>query len=115
MIISDLVRLEDFIASAKKGLKIGVTVDLQKQYVSQKIHTGNTEELKREVNMYLLLGIFAFKIGSEERKISKVYLFGSAEESAKDARINTNIANARLQEDYKRLAAANISVEEKLF
>jgi len=65
--------------------------------------------------MYLLFGNFTFKIGSEERKVSKVYLFGSAEESARDTRINTNIANARLLEDYKRLVAANISVEEKLF
>ena len=113
--LTDLLRLEDFIASAKKGLKISATVDLQKQYVSQKIHPGNTEDLKTEVTMYLLLGNFTFKIGREERKISKVYMFGSAEESASDARINTNIANSRLREDCKRLAAANIPVEEKLF
>ncbi len=113
--LTDLVRLEDFIASAKKGLKISATVDLQKQYVSQRIHPENNEELKSEVNMYLLLGNFTFKIGNKEIIVSKVYMFGSAEESASDARINTNIANARLREDYKRLAAANMPVEEKLF
>ncbi|HKN19177.1 MAG TPA: hypothetical protein VJW95_05215 [Dissulfurispiraceae bacterium] len=113
--LTALVRLEDFIASAKKGVKISATVDLQKQYVSQKIHPENSEELKSEMNMYLLLGNFTFKIGGEQRIISKVYMFSSAEESASDTRINTNIANARLRDDYKRLAAANISVEEKLF
>lgn len=113
--LTDLVRLEDFIASSKKGLKISAMVDLQKQYVSHKIHPENNGELKNEVNMYLLIGNFTFKIGSEERKVSKVYIFGPTEESASDGRISTNIANARLQNDYKRLAAADISVEEKLF
>lgn len=113
--LMDLVRLEDFIASAKKGLKISATVDLEKQYVTQKVHPENTEEFKSEVNMYLLLGNFTFKIGNEERKVSKVYMFGSAQESANDARININIANARLRDDYKRLAAANIYFEEKSF
>ncbi len=110
-----LERLEHFIASAKKGSKISAAVDLQKQHVSQKVHPGDTEELKSEVDMYLLIANFTFKTGGKYRKVSKVYLFGSTQESADDARINKNIANARLLEDYKRLAAVNIPVEEKLF
>jgi len=41
--LTDLARLEDFIVSAKKGLKISAMVDLQKQHVSQKIHPENNE------------------------------------------------------------------------
>jgi hypothetical protein len=108
-------RLEDFISFAKTGAKIHASVDLQKQFVSQKIHPGNTEEMKDEMDMYLLTAVYTFKIGGDSRKVSKVYMFASGGEPADDAKIGVQIANARLREDYKRLIDVNISVEETFF
>lgn len=110
-----LGRLEDFISFAKTGARISATVELNKQHVSQKVHPGNSEEMHSEVEMYLLTADFAFKISSDSRKVTKVYLIGALAESMDDSRVQVNIANARLKEDYKRLKSVNIDFEEKLF
>ena len=110
-----LGRLEDFISFAKTGAKISAAVELHKQFVSQKVHPGNSEEMHTEVDMYLLTADFNFKIAGDSRKVTKVYLLGSSTESVDDSRVQINIANARLREDYKRLKDVNIVLEEKLY
>ena len=108
-------RLEDFISFAKTGAKIRTAVALKKQFVSQKVHPGDTEEMKGEVDMYLLSAVFTFNIGNDERSVSKIYMFGSSGEATDDAKVHVHIANARLKDDYKRLKDVNLSFEESYF
>jgi hypothetical protein len=110
-----LSRLEDLIALAREGEKVLAEVTLRKQLVTQKVHPEETEEMRPDVNMYLLIGDYTFKVGKDVKQVSKVYLYGSAEESMTAAKVDTNIANERLKMDYRRLRAANISFEEKYF
>jgi|ERR1700690_805746 len=109
---ADFGRLEDFIKMAKTGVTVNASTDLQKQSVIQKIYP---DEIEGESDMYLLSAIFTFKYGNEERRVSKVYLLGSAGETSEDSRVHKNITNARLKEDYKRPKKLIISIEEKLF
>ena len=111
----EFFRLEDFIALAKMGKDVEVTVELKKQQVAQKVHPGDTEEMKGEVGMYLLIADFAFNVGGIVKNVSKVYMFGSLEESLDTSNVNRNIANERLKVDYKRLRDVNISLKEKYF
>jgi len=112
---SELLRIKDFIALAKEGKGVTVTIDLRKQPVSQKIHPGDTEELKGEIDMYLLFGDYTFKIGDWEKVVSKVYMYGSTGESLNNTKINMSIANERLKLDYQRLKDVHILFEEKYF
>ncbi|MCX5719974.1 MAG: hypothetical protein NT055_08495 [Nitrospirae bacterium] len=124
----DFGRIEDFIALAKLGKKVEMTVELRKQLVAQKVHPGDTEEMKGEISMYLLIGDFTFNVGGHEslivirqklipdvKNVSKVYMFGSLEESLDASKVNKNIANERLKVDYQRLKIANITFKEKYF
>ena len=111
----ELLRIEDFIALAKEGKDVNVTVDLRQHFVSQKIHPGDTEELKDAIDMYLLFGDYTFKIGNWKKLVSKVYMYGSTGESLNDTKINKSIANERLKLDYQRLKDVNIHFEEKYF
>jgi hypothetical protein len=112
---SELLRIEDFIALAKEGKDVKAEIALGKQNVSQKVHPGETEEMKGEVDMYLLTGNYSFSVGNWKKVVSKVYMFGSSEESMNDAKINKSIANERLKMDYKRMQDAKITFEEKYF
>jgi hypothetical protein len=117
----DLGRIEDFIALAKEGKDVKVAIDLKKQLVTQKVPPGDTEDVKREIDMYLFMAIYTFSaiytFGAEKQvnQISKVYMLAFSEESPDDLKINTAIANARLKMDYQRLKDANITFEEKYF
>ena len=111
----ELLRIEDFIALAKEGKDVNVTVDLRQHFVSQKIHPGDTEELKDAIDMYLLFGDYTFKIGNWKKLVSKIYMYGSTGESLNDTKINKSIANDRLRLDYQRLKDVNIRFEEKYF
>jgi hypothetical protein len=111
----ELLRIEDFITLAKEGNDISVTIDLRKQVVSQKIHPGDTEELKSELDMYLLFGDYFFKIGKWEKVVSKVYMYGSVGETLNETKVIKSIANERLKLDYQRLKDVNIRFEEKYF
>jgi len=110
-----ICRIEDFIALAKEGKDVHVEIDLKKQVVAQKVHPGNTEDMKREIDMYLLTADYIFKIGKDMKLVSKVYMFGSSDESPDAIKVNKSIANARLKMDYKRLKDAKITFEEKYF
>ena len=111
----ELLRIEDFIALAKEGKDVKGLIELRNQPVSQKIHPGDTEELKGELDMYLLFGDYTFMIGSWKKVISKIYMYGSTGELLNDTKINKSIANERLKLDYQRLKDVNIHFEEKYF
>lgn len=108
-------RIEDFIAFAREGKNVHAEVDLRKQVVTQKVHPGDTEDLKTEIDVYLLIGAYTFWIEKEVRQVSKVYMYGSLEEPPNVFWTNVNIANARLKMDYQRLKDAKMTFEEKYF
>jgi len=108
-------RIEDFIALAREGKNVHAEVDLRKQVVTQKVHPGDTEDMKTEIDVYLLIGAYTFWIEKEVRQVSKVYMYGSLEEPPNVFWTNVNIANARLKMDYQRLKDAKMTFEEKYF
>lgn len=112
---SEYGRLQDFIAFAKTGAKIKASVVLSRQLVANKVHPGSHEERKSEVDMFLYTAVFSFRIGNEDRNVSKVYMVSSTEERADQLNIDTSIANQRLKVDYERLKAVGIGIEERLF
>lgn len=112
---TEFSRLEDFIDLAKEGKDVHVTIELRKQLVAQRVHPGDTEEMKGEIDMYLLIGDYTFRVGKEVKSVSKVYMYGSSEESLDAVKVDRNIANARLKMDYQRLRNANITFEEEYF
>lgn len=113
--MAELVRIEDFIALAREGKQVNASIELRKQLVSQKVHPEETEEMKGEIDMYLLFGDYTFTVGKDVKKVSKIYMYGSSEESLTDSKVNKSIANERLKMDYKRLSDAKIIFEEKYF
>jgi hypothetical protein len=108
-------RIEDFITLAREGKDVKSEVELRKQILAQKVHPGDTEDMKSEIDMYLLIGVYTFRTGNEIRHVSKVYVYGVLEETPGVFWVNVNIANARLKIDYQRLRDANIAFEEKYF
>ena len=108
-------RIEDFITLARQGRGVSATIELRKQILTQKVHPGVTEDMKSEIDMYLLIGIYTFRTGNDIGQVSKVYVYGVLEESPGVFWVNVNIANARLKMDYQRLKDAKIAFEEKYF
>lgn len=108
-------RIEDFILLAKKGIDIALEITLKKHIIVEKIHPEQTEDMKAEIERYLLLGNFTFRAGGEEQTVSKVYMFGSMEEPLENTNVNKNIANERLKMDFKRLRDGGLEFEEKFF
>jgi hypothetical protein len=108
-------RIEDVIALAREGKDVHAEVDLRKQLVTQKVHPGDTGDMKSEIDVYLLIGAYTFWVGKEVRQVSKVYVYGFLEEPPGAFWVNVNIANARLKMDYQRLGDAKITFEEKYF
>jgi len=113
--MAEILRIEDFIALAKEGKDVKAEINLRKELIAQKLHPGDSEEMKGEVDMYLLLADYIFSVGNWKKPVSKIYVYGSSEESLNDAKINKSIANERLKMDYKRLQDAKIFFEEKYF
>jgi hypothetical protein len=113
--ISLLSRIEDFIDIARCGRKVLSSIELLRVPVTEKVHPGGTEDMKSEIPMYLLLANYDFTVGKDSKIVSKVYIYGSAEESLNDAKINKHIANERLKMDYKRMQKVKIQLEEKYF
>jgi hypothetical protein len=111
----ELGRIEDFIALAKEGKDVHVAIDLKQQVVAQKVHPDETEDMKREIDMYLLIADYTFRVGKDVKPVFKVYMYGSSEESPDAAKVNKSIANARLKVDYQRMRDAKITFEEKYF
>jgi hypothetical protein len=112
---AEFARLEDFIHLAEQGKDVQVQIELRRQSIKQKVHHGETEHGEGEIDAYLLIGDYAFRMEGDRYKVSKIYMLGSAEESADAARLNFNIANERLNMDYQRLTAAGITLSAKYF
>lgn len=110
-----LNRIEDFIELANKKQGISVTVKLCEVPVIQKVHPEQTEDMDREINMYVMFGDFSFVVDSAKKTISKSYVYGSKEASGDISAVNRSVANDRLKMDYKRLKGAGIEVEEVYF
>jgi hypothetical protein len=108
----ELIRLEDFIALAKEGKEVQLTVSLRKQLVQQKFHPEQTEEKKGEIDMYLLIADYSFQGAGKKGKVSKIYVSGTVGEPLNATKQNTYIANARLKMDYMRLREVDIIFEE---
>jgi hypothetical protein len=70
---------------------------------------------RMKLDMIILSALFTFKVGSDYRKVAKVYMLSSGSSSADEVKVDTSIANARLKEDYKRLIDVNIAIDEKFF
>ncbi len=115
MVEMSFQRLEDFISLAKTGEKVNAEITLRKEIVTQKVHPQQTEEMKSEKEMYLLIADFAFNVKGNVKTISKSYMYGSVEESITDKKLAINIANARLKMDYDRLKEGGVIFEEKYF
>jgi len=113
--MAEFARIEDFIALAIEGKKVDASIELRKKIVSEKVHPGTSEQMKDEIDMYLLFGDYTFSVGKDVGKISKIYMYGSSEESLNESNMNKSIANARLKMDYKRLQEAGIILEETFF
>jgi hypothetical protein len=113
--MAELLRIEDFLSLAKEGKDVKVEINLRKESVAQKVHPGHSEEMKGELDMYLLLADYHFNVGNWKKVVSKIYVYGTAEESLNDAKINKSIANERLKMDYQRMRDSNISFEEHYF
>jgi len=113
--ISLLSRIDDFVAVARSGREVLASIELLRVLVTEKVHPGGTEDMKSEIAMYLLLANYTFTVGKDSTKVSKVFIYGSAEESLNEAKINKHIANERLKMDYKRMREVNIQFEEKYF
>jgi hypothetical protein len=110
-----LSRIEDFIKLATKGKIVSALIELKKHLVTEKVHPDASEEMKDEISMYLLVADYTFEVGKDIAKVSKVYLYGSAEASLNHATIDKSIANERLKMDYQRLRKAHIRFEETYF
>ena len=57
---SNVFRLEDFIALAKQGQHIEVSIDLKKQIVIPKVNRGESGNIKIESDFYVLFGEYSF-------------------------------------------------------
>ena len=110
-----LNRLEYFIQLAKRGKKVGVEVTLRKDLVEQRVHPDETDDMTGVTHMYLLFGDFLCECEGEVSTISKIYMYGTAEESVAAGQVNKGVANERLKMDYRRLKNAGIKFDEKYF
>jgi hypothetical protein len=111
----EFVRLEDFIAVAKQGKEVQLSVTLNKHVVTKKTHPAETDEKKGELDMYLLIGDYLFNVGGALNKVSKIYVSGIIGEPMNATRQNIEIANSRIKMDYMRLREVNIIFEEVFF
>lgn len=112
----NLHRLEDYVLLASQGKAVRVQVELRKEPVKQKVHPEETRDMSDDIGMYLLMADYTFTAGEQSGKVSKVYAFGSEEESLDSARVNRSVATERLKMDYRRLKGGNVHVlEEKFF
>jgi hypothetical protein len=111
----EFVRLEDFIARTKEGKEVQLSVALSKHLVIKKSPPAETDERKGQVDMYLLIGDYSFKVGGAVSKVSKIYVSGVIGEPMNATKQNISIANSRIKMDYMRLREANIIFEEVFF
>jgi hypothetical protein len=112
---TEVFRLEHFIDLSKKGQHIEASIDLKKQTVIKKLQEENPDGIRSETEMYLLLAEYNFAVAGESKKVFKIYMFGTSEESITTTHQNVLFANERLKIDYERLRNARITFKEKYF
>lgn len=109
-------RLEDLISMANAGKPCQIGVNLRKEIVKQLIFPEETDNLKVERDLYLLMADFTpAGGGAEGRKSTKVYAFGAINETDVEEKVVRSIANERLKMDYRRFRDAKVQCEEKFF
>ena len=112
---NELNRLEYFIQLAKRGEKVRAEITLRRELVEQRVHPDETADRTRTTHMYLLIGDYLCECEGAVSTISKIYVYGAAEEALTAGRVTKSAANARLKMDYQRLKDAKIRFEEKYF
>jgi hypothetical protein len=110
-----LSRLEDFIALARKGEKVDLTVTLNKQIFSRKFPPYTSGESEDEIDMYILSADYFFVVEEKVNEITKFYVSGIEGESAGQTKHTIHIANERLKMDYNRLKEGKIVFMEKFW
>jgi hypothetical protein len=109
-------RLEDFISFAKSVKPGQIEVNLHKEVIKQLTHPEETDNLKVEKDLYLLMADFTMTGAPGERQeVAKVYAFGAINETEVEEKVIRNIANERLKIDYQRFRDAKIEYQEKFF
>ena len=109
-------RLEDFIELAKAGNQIHLNVNLRREIIKQMIHPDESDNMRVEQDMYLLMADFVSPdVEVEGLRVSKVYALSSINADEIEEKTTRYIANERLKMDYQRLRKADILFEEKFF
>ncbi len=108
------MRLNDIIAMSRKGKRIKGDVALYRHPVRFMVHPEL--EIVEEQEGYLLSARYTFEVeGGDTYVLEKLYIRGFPTEDFENTKVNRNIANGRLKEDYKRLKEAGIDIVERYF
>ncbi len=108
-----IVRLEDIIKLAQAGNRIEGEINLARITAICKVHPE--AEIVEEKEAYFLKAMFRFKLADQVYRVEKVYVMGFSDEDLDTTRLNKNIANSRLKEDFQRLKEAGVVLEERYF
>jgi len=108
-------RLEDFIAIARKGKDVGLTVALAKQLFTRKFPPYTMGDSGDEIEMYILAANYVFVVEGKTHEFTKFYASGVEGDSPSAVQREIDVANERLKMDYKRLSDANIIFSEKFW
>ena len=108
-------RLVDFDDLARQGKQVSARVELREQPVVQKVHPGDTEEMRREVSSFLLIADFWLEVDGRTYQVPKVYCMSHSGSSSGVSRADRDIANSRLRMDYVRLKEAGVELDEQYF
>ncbi len=73
-------RIEDFIAFAKEGKDVHAEIALKRHLLNRKFVQELHEDMKCEIDMYLFIGDYTFRIGKEVNHVCKVYMYGYLKE-----------------------------------
>ena len=97
-------RVENLVSLAKSGKGGQIKINLNKEIVKQMTTTEETDDLKEEKDLYLLVGHFAMLDAQDKHHdVTKVYAVGNINETDIEEKVIRNIANERLKMDYQRL------------
>lgn len=104
-----LTRIETYLDMAQSGREVRLEVTLHKDIIKQSMLTDEADNLRIEKDIYLLMADFR-PVGADESAptVSKVYAFGSINDSQVDAQTVRLIANERIKMDYERLTHKGI-------
>lgn len=113
---SEISRLEDIIRIANTGIRVRCFIELKKKNVEIKV---NDAEIDRQPSVsiaaFLLLAQYTVNFEKTNATVSKVYVFGRAQQDGGIPEADSDVANQRLYVDYERLRQANIRFDEVYF